>query len=132
MPIPAERAGDDVELLAPTNSTLEIRIARRPWLFERLTKPEPAPSIKMNPPRPPRQVAETPTAKRIVPESIADSWVRRGTDPESLFPDSTDSPSDESAGNESNGRTTGGTAFADVTANRSAPRQQQTEGSRLR
>ena len=78
-PIPAERAGNDVELLPPANSTLEIRMARRPWLIERLMKPSPSPSIKMNPPQPPSMVpVDPPSTDRIVPNSdAADQWARR-------------------------------------------------------
>lgn len=59
-PSPAERATagpSDLILTPPINSTLEIRVARRPWLLEKLTGPKTEPSIKMTPPSPPEGAA---------------------------------------------------------------------------
>ncbi|MGB0595834.1 MAG: hypothetical protein ACPGLY_03920, partial [Rubripirellula sp.] len=46
----------ELSLVPPVNSTLEMRIARRPWLLEKLTGPKTEPSVKMTPPRPPLDV----------------------------------------------------------------------------
>ncbi|MEM1068688.1 MAG: hypothetical protein AAGI63_07320 [Planctomycetota bacterium] len=53
---PAERADSesgDLKLTPPVNSTLEIRVARKSWLLEKLTGPKKEPSVKMTPPSPP-------------------------------------------------------------------------------
>ncbi len=54
----------------PIKSTIELRVARRPWLFERLSKPEKAPSTKMQPPRPPAQALD-PQAQALDPQTQA-------------------------------------------------------------
>ena len=79
VPIPAEQAdsANDVVLKPPINSTLEIRVARRPWLLEKLTNPKPDPSIKMNPPRPPVDLPDPPSMSRIVPKKATQGWIRR-------------------------------------------------------
>ncbi len=75
--IPAERAGTNVHENSPLNSTLKIRIARRPWLLEKLTTPSPKPSIKMTPPRPPAAIPDPPSMSFVVPED-GSGWVTRG------------------------------------------------------
>jgi hypothetical protein len=61
------------------NSTLEIRVARRPWLLEKIMGPKKEPSIKMNPPRPPADFPDPPSASRMIPRPTSqDGWVRRG------------------------------------------------------
>jgi len=75
--IPAERTGTNVHKNSPLNSTLKIRIARRPWLLEKLTTPSPKPSIKMTPPRPPAAISDPPSMSLVVPES-GSGWVTRG------------------------------------------------------
>ena len=57
-----------VQLNPPGNSTLEIRVARRPWLLEKLSGKRTEPSQKMNPPRPPADLPDPPSMSRIVPE----------------------------------------------------------------
>ena len=82
--LPAETAADanpaklsqiepgEVELSppenSPGNSTLEIRVARRPWLLDKLTGKKTEPSQKMNPPRPPAELPDPPSMSRIVPD----------------------------------------------------------------
>lgn len=75
--MPAERSGTNVQENAPLNSTLKIRIARRPWLLEKLTTPSAKPSIKMTPPRPPAAIPDPPSMSLVVPE-IGSGWVTRG------------------------------------------------------
>ncbi len=75
--IPAERSGTNVHENSPLNSTLKIRIARRPWLLEKLTTPSPKPSIKMTPPRPPAAIPDPPSMSLVVPEN-GNGWVTRG------------------------------------------------------
>lgn len=75
--IPAERSGADVRENSGLNSTLKIRIARRPWLLEKLTKPSPEPSIKMTPPRPPAAIPDPPSMSLLAPEN-GSGWVTRG------------------------------------------------------
>ena len=75
--IPAERTGTNVHENSPLNSTLKIRIARRPWLLEKLTTPSPKPSIKMTPPRPPAAIPDPPSMSLVVPEN-GSGWVTRG------------------------------------------------------
>ena len=75
--IPAERSGTNVHENSPLNSTLKIRLARRPWLLEKLTTPSPKPSIKMTPPRPPAAIPDPPSMSRVVPEN-GSGWVTRG------------------------------------------------------
>ena len=71
--IPEETSGTNVQ----QNSTLKLRIARRPWLLEKLTTPSPKPSIKMTPPRPPAVTSDPPSMSLVVPES-GSGWVTRG------------------------------------------------------
>lgn len=75
--IPAERSATNVHADSPLNSTLQIRIARRPWLLEKLTTPSPKPSIKMTPPRPPAAIPDPPSISLVVPEN-GSGWVTRG------------------------------------------------------
>ena len=75
--IPAERPGTNVHENSPLNSTLKIRIARRPWLLEKLSTPSRKPSIKMTPPRPPAAIPDPPSMSFVVPESES-GWVTRG------------------------------------------------------
>ena len=75
--IPAERTGTYVHENPPLNSTLKIRIARRPWLLEKLKTPSPKPSIKMTPPRPPAAIPDPPSMSLVVPEN-GSGWVTRG------------------------------------------------------
>ena len=75
--IPAERSGTNVHDNSPLNSTLKIRIARRPWLLEKLMTPSAKPSIKMTPPRPPTAIPDPPSMSLVVPES-GSGWVTRG------------------------------------------------------
>ena len=75
--IPAERSDSSARLRSPVNSTLEIRVARRPWLLEKLTTPSPKPSIKMTPPRPPASISDPPSISLVVPEN-GNGWVTRG------------------------------------------------------
>lgn len=75
--IPAERSGTNVQENTPLNSTLKIRIARRPWLLEKLTTPSAKPSIKMTPPRPPAAIPDPPSISLVVPEN-GSGWVSRG------------------------------------------------------
>lgn len=76
-PVPSNTG---IELLAPQNvlppteqdvdaenSTLEMHIARRPWLLEKLTKPKTEPSVKMNPPKPPHELPDPPSMNRLAP-----------------------------------------------------------------
>ena len=74
---PAERPDAALQLQPPVNSTLQIRVARRPWLLEKLTGSSPAPSIKMNPPRPPAAIPDPPSMSRMIPEGDS-GWVKRG------------------------------------------------------
>ena len=62
---------------SPQNSTLQIRVARKPWLFEKIGKPSPAPSIKMRPPRPPAAIPDPPSMSLVIPED-GSGWVTRG------------------------------------------------------
>ncbi|MGB1814539.1 MAG: hypothetical protein ACPHJ3_04230 [Rubripirellula sp.] len=75
--IPAEQLGTNVHENSPLNSTLKIRIARRPWLLQKLTTPSPKPSIKMTPPRPPAAIPDPPSMSPVVPEN-GSGWVTRG------------------------------------------------------
>ena len=75
--IPAERSGTNVHENTPLNSTLKLRIARRPWLLEKLTTPSPKPSVKMTPPRPPAAIPDPPSMSLVVPEN-GNGWVSRG------------------------------------------------------
>lgn len=69
----------------PVQSTLKMRVARRPWLLEKLTRSGPEPSIKMNPPRPPADtrrsdppsISEQPIDPRQPMLDFGD-WVSRG------------------------------------------------------
>lgn len=58
---PAEPAAEgnpsELQLNPPINSTLKMRVARRPWLLEKLSNSRPAPAVKMRPPRPPADIA---------------------------------------------------------------------------
>jgi hypothetical protein len=58
---------NEVELTPPSNSTLELRVARRPWLLEQLSRKKTQPSQKMNPPRPPAELPDPPSMSGIVP-----------------------------------------------------------------
>ena len=75
--IPAERSGSNVHENTPLNSTLKIRIARRPWLLDKLSTPSVKPSIKMTPPRPPAAIPDPPSLSLAVPEN-GSGWVSRG------------------------------------------------------
>lgn len=44
-----------------------LRVARKPWLLEKLVGPKAEPSIKMNPPAPPTRVEDPPSLGRIMP-----------------------------------------------------------------
>jgi hypothetical protein len=75
---PKVEASAPIELLPPTNSTLEIRVARRPWLLEKLTNPKQQPSVKMDPPRPPRELPDPPSMLKATPETgPSDGWESR-------------------------------------------------------
>lgn len=58
---------NEVELTPPNNSTLELRVARRPWLLEQLSRKKTQPSQKMNPPRPPAELSDPPSMFGIAP-----------------------------------------------------------------
>ena len=75
--IPVERSGTDVQVNSPLNSTLKIRVARRPWLLDKLTKPSHQPSVKMTPPRPPAAIPDPPSMSLVIPEN-GSGWVTRG------------------------------------------------------
>lgn len=71
-------AAVELKLQAPINSTIEIRVARRPWLLEKLINPRAEPSIKMNPPRPPAELSDPPSISRMSPADLPnDGWVSR-------------------------------------------------------
>ncbi len=67
-----------IALEPPANSTIEIRVARRPWLLEKFSKPKTEPSIKMNPPRPPAEIKDPPSMSGQSPPQNAGTWMRRG------------------------------------------------------
>ncbi len=67
----------------PVKSTMRIRIARRPWLLEKLTKPKTEPSVKMNPPRPPADLPQKPATRQAQEEG----WVSRGDETQPLYSD---------------------------------------------
>ncbi len=67
-PVSGTESADTIELVPPGNSTLEIRVARRPWLLEKLSGKSTKPSQKMNPPRPPADLADPPSMSRIFPK----------------------------------------------------------------
>ena len=71
-PIRSGEATGRIELVPPGNSTLEIRVARRPWLLEKLSGKKTTRSQKMNPPRPPADFPDPPSMSRIVPEMPSD------------------------------------------------------------
>ena len=74
----AEAVPAELQLQAPINSTLEIRVARRPWLLEKLTGPKTEPSVKMDPPLPPAELPDPPSISRIVPKTTPDDgWFNR-------------------------------------------------------
>ena len=56
VPVASNGPPTELSLLPPVNSTLEMRIAKRPWLLEKLTGQKTEPSVKMTPPRPPLEV----------------------------------------------------------------------------
>ena len=86
-----------VDLLPPNNSKLEIRMARRPWLLEKLTKPKTEPSIKMDPPRPPADIPDPPSTSRIRPKAgVGDGWMKRRADGQ-YNPSYADVPSQDAA-----------------------------------
>ena len=75
--IPAERLDSNVHVHSPLNSKMRIRIARRPWLFDKLSTPSSKSSIKMTPPRPPAAIADPPSMSLVIPEN-GSGWVTRG------------------------------------------------------
>jgi hypothetical protein len=75
--IPVERSGTDGQVISPLNSTLKIRVARRPWLLDKLNKPSHQPSVKMTPPRPPAAIPDPPSMSLVIPEN-GSGWVTRG------------------------------------------------------
>lgn len=75
--IPTAQADVNVQTPPALNSTLKIRVARRPWLLEKLTKPSTQPSIKMRPPRPPAAIPDPPSIGLTIPEN-GNEWVTRG------------------------------------------------------
>ncbi len=82
-PAPANRPVPSGQTdLLPIDLSAELRIARRPWLLQKLTDNRPEPSQKMNPPRPPAELPDPPSMSGIVPESRAiESQRRRLSDP---------------------------------------------------
>ena len=102
---PAATAEGGLQLLAPgnapaaesrlstdeaANSTLEMRVARRPWLLEKLTKPKPAPSVKMNPPKPPKELPDPPSMSRFTPRQAPTQSVPHSDLPLQLNPSDPD------------------------------------------
>ncbi|TWU58691.1 hypothetical protein Poly51_14700 [Rubripirellula tenax] len=81
----------EMSLEAPSNSTLELRVARRPWLLEKLINPGGSDSQSMDPPKPPTELPDPPslgrmpTKPRLDNQSIDlgddDGWNRRGQMP---------------------------------------------------
>jgi hypothetical protein len=70
--IDAGRAGETDEKTSETSADsmdpdTGLRVARKPWLLEKLVGPKPEPSIKMNPPTPPSRVEDPPSLGRISP-----------------------------------------------------------------
>ena len=67
-----ETLGDESE------SDTGLRVAKRPWLLEKLVGPEKDPSIKMDPPRPPAGTIDPPSLGSIVPpDGGDDQWIAR-------------------------------------------------------
>lgn len=62
----------ELELTAPIRSTLELRVARRPWLLEKLSGKKTEPSQKMDPPQPPVELPDPPSMSRIIPKVAVD------------------------------------------------------------
>ncbi len=60
-----EAAVAEMVLAAPGNSTLEMRIARRPWLLEKLLNPGASEANKMTPPAPPKALPDPPSLNRL-------------------------------------------------------------------
>jgi hypothetical protein len=68
----------------PDDSDTGLRVAKRPWLLEKLVGPEKVESIKMQPPQPPEGNIDPPSVGRITPPnaqddqlSEVDQWVPR-------------------------------------------------------
>jgi len=58
------RSASELELVAPSNSTIQLRVARRPWLLDKLSGKKTEPSQKMNPPQPPIELPDPPSMSR--------------------------------------------------------------------
>ncbi|MCG8648339.1 MAG: hypothetical protein MI861_00815, partial [Pirellulales bacterium] len=65
----------------PGQSNIQMTVAERRWLLDRLGKSKTESSVKMNPPRPPAEVPDPPSlVKPAAPLADADDgWVPRGT-----------------------------------------------------
>jgi hypothetical protein len=76
--IKVPEAQSNVQIQAPVNSTLEIRMARRPWLLEKLIKPKPQHATKKHLSHPPAVDPYPPSTVRITPRRSDQGWVNRG------------------------------------------------------
>ena len=62
------------------NSDTGLRVAKRPWLLEKLVGPDKEESVKMDPPLPPAGNSDPPSLGRIAPPSSEDDrWISRRT-----------------------------------------------------
>ncbi|MGB7327722.1 MAG: hypothetical protein WBD31_22785 [Rubripirellula sp.] len=75
-------ADGEMVLQAPGNSTLELRVARRPWLLDKLMNPGGSDTEKMNPPRPPAELPDPPSLDRLPARpSYSNESIDVGVDP---------------------------------------------------
>jgi len=73
----------------------DVRLAKRPWLFEKLVGPERKPLVRMNPPRPPVALSDPPSAVQIRPRESAEPTDPAGASPADvadLDPEDSESP----------------------------------------
>ncbi|QDT07822.1 hypothetical protein K227x_62510 [Rubripirellula lacrimiformis] len=72
--------GGEMMLNAPGNSTLEMRLARRPWLLEKLMNPGGSDSESADVPKPPADLPDPPSLNRLVPKPVDRSPIDHGDD----------------------------------------------------
>ncbi|WP_146532974.1 hypothetical protein [Rubripirellula reticaptiva] len=84
-PVPAAQvpaADGEMVLQAPGNSTLELRVARRPWLLDKLMNPGGSDAEKMDPPSPPAELPDPPSLGRLPARpSYSNESIDVGVDP---------------------------------------------------
>jgi hypothetical protein len=73
-------ARDNSSELDPGDTDTGLRVAKRPWLLEKLVGPEKDKTVKMDAPRPPVGILDPPSLERIEPPSLGEKVQLRGED----------------------------------------------------